>query len=129
MNYTVDHYLKLETYSPFFYDFFIWRHATSYYRLCVSFTNFSLNAQEFCDQFFLLRSMHVPACNKLLSELSKSLNPQQLLEFPIDSKAFGFGEIIDSIDEKCCNFIDVQHVDENQLRIHIEEAVSIIQEK
>lgn len=138
-SYTHNQFVKLKKYLSFLSDCFMWKHRNVYLKLFQSFTNFSISGDEFTNQFFSLQSEHVTEFNQLIDELEISFEPAS--EFPIDTKAFGFDDILIRTYEDCDAFVSdedlenledsrtIGEIDENQLRLRIEEAVSMIQKQ
>jgi hypothetical protein len=114
----------------------MWKYRNLYLKLFRSFSNFSISGDEFTEQFLGLRRKHTIELNRFIDELKISLKPVK--ELHIDSKAFGFYDILIETYESCDAFVsdqllesiggsrDVGEIDENELRVRIKEAFLII---
>lgn len=74
----------------------MWKYRDEYFKLFVSFTNFSSSSDEFTDRFLELRAFHVTECNRLIKELEISFEPytksnvsDEILESIEDSRTIG----------------------------------------
>lgn len=132
-------FIELKKYVVFLFDFFIWKSKDLYLKLFISFANFNMSGDELVSQFFSLRLSHIKEFDQLLKELE--INFKAATGFPVDSRAFGFQDIISRVYEDCEAFVsdelleeiedsrDLGDIDENELRTRVEEAILRIQKQ
>ena len=132
--YTKNQIVKLRTYNNLLFDCFLWKCRYSYLELFVSFLNYNISGDEFSTQLIALRANHIgefKKLDKLMSQLE--INFEFLNKFNLDFNAFGFGDILDLVEQDCDSFISDElfleiggsrtdgEIDENQLRKRIEK--------
>ena len=138
--YTRDQFVKLRNYIEFLYDCFMWNYRFEYFKLFLSFTNFTISGDEFVDEFMTLRTSTITEFNQLMHELENSFEPAT--KFLIDVRAFGFGNILRQTYEDCDVFVsdellksieensrDVGEIDENEFHNRIKAATLTIQKQ
>ena len=134
--YTNEQLVKLEFYKPLLFDCFLFKYQSSYLKLFVSFLNYNISGDEFSEQLIKMRSNHINEFKELLKQLY--INVEFLNKFNLDINAFGFADIIDSVEQDCDSFISDEllleiggsredgEINENQLRERIEKAFLLI---
>lgn len=131
--YTKQQFDKLKTYKILLFDCFLWKYQDLYFNLFVSFLNYNISGEEFSKQLITMRSNHIVKFHKLMSQ--SEINSEFLNKFNLDLNAFGFSDIIDSVDQYCDSFVsdellleiggsrEDEEIDENQLHESIEEIL------
>ena len=130
--------IKLHSYSNDLGSLFFWKYRTVYLNLCLDFINSTISGDEFMVQFFELRLFHIRNFSKILEETTNTIDVQ--MNFPLDSRAFNFDNIYESIFEDCENFVsdelleeieqderEINEIDETELKNRItKETINII---
>jgi len=142
--YTKEQVAKLKTYDLLLFDCFLWKSRDLYLKLFVSFLNYNTSGDEFARQFIGMRSAHIAEFDELMnqlelmSQLEINFNSEFLNKFNVDLNAFGFTEIIDSVEDDCDLFVSDEllveigglredgEIDDNQFRQRIEKAFLLI---
>jgi len=139
---TKEQVLKLKTYQGFLFDCFLWKSRDSYLKLFASFLNSNISGDEFSDQFMRMRSNHIAEFDELMNQLELmsqlEINFEFFNKFNLDPNAFGFTDIIDSVDDDCDSLVSDERlvkigglredgeIDDNKFRERIEKAFLLI---
>ena len=137
-----DQSFQIKIYGTFLYDCFVWTYRFKYFKLFLSFTNFSISSDKFVDQFLELRASMIEEFYKLMDELETNFEESLLDKLLSDEVAFGFSDIISETHEDCDVFVSDQllesmgetsrdpgEIDENEFYSRIKKATLTIQKQ
>jgi hypothetical protein len=130
--YTKEELIQLKIYSSFLFDSFLFKRQDLYFKLFVNFLNTNISGDEFSKQLINLRANHINEFDELMNQLE--INSEFLNKFDVNINAFGFGDLIDLVEQYCDSFIsdelliqiggsrETGEINETQFRNYIEKA-------
>lgn len=95
-----DEYLELSKYEGDIQSYLYWKSRNLFVLLMEKFVNRIISGKEFSDSFFELRQRLICECSGFL----KALCSEKLKDFQLDTRSYGFGNLISFLKAECDNF-------------------------